>query len=231
MTKELLQLDDRSTLQERVTMSIRKAIFQGYWKDGEKIGQEEVSQLLHVSRMPVREALKQLAQEGLVTFESHKSAVVNPITEKDVIEVYELRCRLESFAVELAVPHLEEHDFRTLERYVSRMQAAAAEQDMSQYTNINREFHFHIYKKSDWRRLGILITTLWNGLPPHAPSLLPDQATFSNDDHLKLVHYLRLKETKQAAELMASHIRRTGENMRRSIRNRQDKSNHEEAAR
>jgi len=224
MSQDMLQLEDRSTLQERVTMSIRKAIFQGYWKDGEKIGQMEVSQMLQVSRMPVREALKQLAQEGLVTFESHKSAVVNPITEKDVIEVYELRSRLESFAVELAVHNLQEQDFLLLEQYHSRMQEAAAEQDMSQYTNINREFHFYIYKKSDWRRLGILITTLWNGLPPHAPSLLPDQVTFSNDDHLKLIHFLRLKDTKQAAELMSNHIHRTGENIRNYILNRQDKS-------
>lgn len=223
MFKDALQLDDRSTLQERVTMAIRKAIFQGYWKEGEKIGQEEVSQMLKVSRMPVREALKQLTQEGLVSFESHKSAVVNPIQEKDVIEVYELRSRLESLAVELAVPHLQEQDYRLLEDYHLQMQEAAELQDMGKYTNVNRDFHFHIYKKSDWRRLGILITTLWNGLPPHAPSLLPNQTSFSNDDHLKLIQLLRLRNTAAAAELMSEHIRRTGEEIRQFISHRQNK--------
>lgn len=217
-----LQLEDRSTLQERVTMSIRKAIIEGYWKDGDKIRQEELSQMLNVSRMPIREALRQLAVEGLVTLEHHRGAIVNPITERDVTEVYELRSRLESLAAELAVPNLLSEDFDTLDGYNARMQEAADRGDTATYIALNREFHFYIYKNSDWRRLGILINTLWNGLPPYAPSLLSGQIELSNEDHVRLLDLMRRGEAVQAGELMARHIRRTGDKIIQFIRNRNE---------
>ena len=220
MSDDVLRIEDRSTLQERVTMAIRKAILDGYWKDGEKIRQEEISQMLSVSRMPIREALKQLAQEGLITLEHHRGAIVNPITEKDVLEVYELRSRLESLAVELAVPNLDEETLRTLDHYNVKMQEAADNQNVVNYIALNREFHFLIYKNADWRRLGILINTLWSGLPPYAPSLLANQIVLSNEDHVRLLDFLRKRDAAKASELMCQHIRRTGAEILEYVRKR-----------
>ena len=89
------------TLRQEVADEIRRKILKGEFKAGERIKEHEMAQLLGVSRGPVREALRQLEQEGLVRYERNVGCSVAPINEKDIYEIGLLRAALEILAVKL----------------------------------------------------------------------------------------------------------------------------------
>ena len=89
----------RQTLREQVTQAIRMKLLTGELKSGTKIVEQEMAEELGVSRGPVREALRQIEQEGLVEYTSHVGCSVKDFTAQDVYEVYLLRANLETLFV------------------------------------------------------------------------------------------------------------------------------------
>ncbi|HLR70008.1 MAG TPA: GntR family transcriptional regulator, partial [Pseudogracilibacillus sp.] len=87
MSKNLdLRISDREMLHNKVCSVLRRAILKGDFKPGQRLVQTELAELIGVSRMPIREALRTLEIEGLVTLEPHKGAVVRTINKKDIEE-------------------------------------------------------------------------------------------------------------------------------------------------
>src|SRR5690606_14646120 len=109
------------TLQFKVTTKLRELILKGEFKMGERLMQEEWAQKLGVSRMPLREALRQLEVEGLVRIEPRRGAVVTPVSTEDIEEIYQLRALLEGEAVVKSLPFLDEEDIRELEAIYGKM--------------------------------------------------------------------------------------------------------------
>ena len=87
----------RQTLREQVTQAIRLKLLTGQLRPGERIVEQEMAEDLGVSRGPVREALRQIEQEGLVEYTSHVGCFVKEFNARDVYEVYLLRANLENF--------------------------------------------------------------------------------------------------------------------------------------
>ena len=121
LTFKTLHDHDRTTLQFKVTRKLRELILKGEFKMGERLMQEEWAKKLGVSRMPLREALRQLEIEGLVRIEPRRGAVVTPISIEDIEEIYPLRALLEGEAVEQSVAFLAEEDFEDLEEIYTKM--------------------------------------------------------------------------------------------------------------
>ncbi len=94
----------KRTIADQVAELIRSRILSGQLKGGQPIRQEHLAAELGVSRIPLREALKQLAAEGFVTLASHKGAVVAELSVAEVEELFDLRLRLEMWLLELAIP-------------------------------------------------------------------------------------------------------------------------------
>ena len=92
----------------------------GTLKNGERLVQEEWAERLNVSRMPIRAALTELQNEGLVELVPHKGAIVTPITREDIEEIYHTRSLLEGLAVEKSLPFLKEKDKELFERYADQ---------------------------------------------------------------------------------------------------------------
>src|SRR5260221_5812094 len=96
---------DQRTLRDTVTSAVRQSIVGGTLKPGDQINQVEVASKLHVSRGPLREALRQLEEEGLVLSLPNKGTFVTEITTADIEEVYSIRRVLENLAIQRAVEH------------------------------------------------------------------------------------------------------------------------------
>ena len=109
----------RSVIEE----TLRNAILDGRLPCGTAIRQEALAQLFGVSRMPVREALRQLEAQGLLQVVQYKGAVVAPLIEDDSLETYELRQLLEAQALRLSVPLLSNEDFEEAEGRGRRINA------------------------------------------------------------------------------------------------------------
>src|SRR6188508_351651 len=106
----------RQTIASMTIEALRERILRGDYPDGEPLRQDALADELGVSRIPVREALRQLEAEGLVTFNPHRGAVVSSMSLEEIMELFELRAEIECDLLRRAIPlATKEHIDRALE--------------------------------------------------------------------------------------------------------------------
>lgn len=219
MDKYRLTQEDRATLQYRVTTKLREAILKGEFKMGERLVQEEWAEKLGVSRMPIREALRQLEVEGLVQIEPRRGAIVTPVSVEDIEEIYYLRAILEGTAVEKSLPYLEKEDIEELERLVNQMvQLKADGEDVALYMELNSKFHQVLKSGCPWRRIHSMIETLWKGIPPYTPSLLLNHLDDSHAEHKEILKCVKNNQPEELKKAIEKHILRTRDSLLQFIR-------------
>ena len=133
-----------ATASKNTTAMLRELILAGSLAAGAKLGETELANRLDVSRTPVREALSRLAAEGLVEIVPNRGARVAKWSDHDLEQIFELRLRLEPYAVGLAVPRLTNADLDELQALARRMQSLGKPgraQDLDGIVHLNRQFH------------------------------------------------------------------------------------------
>lgn len=196
----------REVLPNSVTTILRQAILKGDLKPNERLVQADIADQLGVSRMPVREALKTLELEGLISLEPHKGAVVNSLTMEDINEIYELRTILEPFTLEKSIPNLTLEDIVQLENLHKKMLKTT---DVETYVDLNNQFHNLSLSGSKSKRLHGLMARVSHGIAKDTPYVIPDQIEKSNVEHSKILKALREQDTEAACDEYAHHISRT----------------------
>ncbi len=196
----------REVLPNSVTTILRQAILKGELKPDERLVQADIADQLGVSRMPVREALKTLEMEGLVTLEPHKGAVVNSLTMDDINEIYELRTILEPFTLERSIPNLTLEDIMQLEDLHKKMQQTT---DIETYVDLNNQFHNLSLSGAKSKRLHGLMARVSHGIAKDTPYVIPDQIEKSNVEHSKILDAVKEQDIKAACKEYADHISRT----------------------
>jgi len=162
MSKALSPIEDnRRTLAAQVAERIRQAILNRTLVPGSRINQYQLAEDLNVSLVPVREALKTLEAEGLVTIIPRRGAFVTEISLDDLDELYFARKLIEGEAIALACEHFTPQDFIILRNIIEDMKAATAIGDIHAFMQYNRDFHMHIYSTTKNRYLFQMIETLW----------------------------------------------------------------------
>ncbi len=165
----------RETLETQVYEALRKAIIQGHLARAERLVQDDLAMQFRTSRIPVRDALKRLEIEGLVTLDERGSFIVSYFGSEDVEEIYGLRLLLEPYAAGRALDYMTAGDFEKLENIAQEMKEAAALMDIERYVQLNQTFHHSLYELSQQRRLVRMIQSLWSGLMPLTPIAIPGQ--------------------------------------------------------
>jgi DNA-binding GntR family transcriptional regulator len=150
------------TIQDIVCSTIRARILSGDLKPGQRIRQDELASSLGVSRMPVREALRNLETEGLVTFYPHRGAVVCSISLEEFDEIYRIREELELLAVQWAGERISEFDLPKLHGLFKDIQDAESKGDVEQRMRAVRQFHFAILRMARRSHLFRIIEGLWD---------------------------------------------------------------------
>ena len=189
-----------------VRETVRAAILSGKLVGGTRLVQSDLAAQLDVSTTPVREALRDLASEGLIRIDPHHGGVVAELDEDDLREVYQIRQRIEPLALELAMPLLTDEILDEAERL---HEAMCAEPNSAQWVNLNREFHMTIYAASNQQRLVAMVRSLQDasvmavsariqGLP-----VVRDQA---NKEHGDLLQALRAGDVLQAQSVIMNHL-------------------------
>jgi DNA-binding GntR family transcriptional regulator len=141
---------NRQTAHEYVREMLRRAILSGEMSSGSRLVQAELAANLDVSTTPVREALRDLASEGLIRFDPHRGAVVTELRSEELDDIYEIRRILEPHAMRLAVPQIKEGTLQTLRKLHDRMQE---ERHSATFVDLNRTFHMAIYETGVSSRL------------------------------------------------------------------------------
>nr|WP_153328242.1 MULTISPECIES: GntR family transcriptional regulator [Pseudomonas] len=193
----------RSEIEE----TLRNAILDGRLPCGTAIRQEALAKLFGVSRMPVREALRQLEAQGLLQVVQYKGAVVAPLIEDNSLETYELRQLLEAQALRLSVPLLSKEDFEEAEGYI---EALEIEKDFGKIGTLNRQFHQALYCKAPNKKLLALIES---GLIEEERFLRfnleqMNLGKLCQDDHRALLRYARARDVEACIAELELHLQR-----------------------
>lgn len=204
--------DDNSTAQELVLASVRQAILSGVLAPGARLRQEELADVFGTSRIPVREALRALEYEGLVSSEPHRGFTVTALDADDVEEVYDLRILLESEAVRLALPLLTDEDLEDLEELFKHMQAAQAPDEQ---LAAREKFYLRLYSVTGRPRLVGLIMRLRQEV---ARVLRWATIQHSSSIHEHFFEAVRVGDADRAVAHLAGHYRRVAVLIRRFIR-------------
>lgn len=199
-----------------IASSLREAILDGRLPSGTALRQQELADLFGVSRMPVREALRQLETQSLLNVVQHKGAVVAPLINNTSVETYVLRSLLESFALRLSVPLLDEDDLAQAARYLEQLERQTEHAELAR---LNRLFHMSLYRKAPNARLLELIEQELNEeerfLRLHLSSMGLGEPT--QDDHRALLEAARVKDIDNAVALLQRHLEKSAVTMRRYL--------------
>ncbi|GAA3706840.1 GntR family transcriptional regulator [Zhihengliuella alba] len=128
-------------LREQVRDALRQRIFEGDYQPGARLVERDLAAEFNVSRLPVREALRMLRQEGLVAEKATRGSVVAGLTEKDVRDLFDMREALEVLACRLAAERATEDELAALERLLSDAEAHLARGAADEARRANSEFH------------------------------------------------------------------------------------------
>ena len=123
--------------------ALREAIVEGALKDGDTLRQDQIARMFNVSRIPVREALARLEEQGLVTTQRHRGAVVSSLSLAEIAETFEFRALIEGEVIRHSVAALSP---AALADARSHAAAFASEPDSAQWARLNRLFHTALYR-------------------------------------------------------------------------------------
>ena len=172
------QLSSDNVLQTRdgyVADKLREAILRGQLKPGQKLDQNEIAELLNVSRSPIREALRTLAAEGLVEVYPHRGAVVAELSPEEFEEFSIIRVVLEGMAARLAAPHIDDERIALLKDILTELDNTT---DLDRWVELNRRFHNTIYQAVHRPRLLSFIENLRITMTPYIRQYI------TSDEHL-----------------------------------------------
>lgn len=172
------------TAQQAVLLQLRRWLLSGRLSPGDQIVQEALADDLGLSIVPVREALKTLESEGQVIYRPHRGFFVTELSLEELLEICDIRSRLEGMAVERGLEHVTDEDLRAMKEVLEQMAAAAEEASVVELTRLDREFHFTVYRRAGMPRLLRLISLLWDQSDPYRAMFFSDERHRRTDhDH------------------------------------------------
>ncbi len=194
---------------------LRKKIIIGELKPGQKINEIELSTSLKISRSPLREALRTLENEHLVTYAPRKGNSVSNISLEDLSEIYQLREMIECFAIDL-IKEKSIQPYESLNLCLDRVNGLkapsqnASSEEKLKYVESLAEFHLVMVKAADNKRLFDSYVTIYSNINRYVYflySFIKDIKEHRVDDHVAIVKHLKEKKYKQARQVIKNHVR------------------------
>jgi DNA-binding GntR family transcriptional regulator len=191
--------------------AIRKSILSGDWKIGELYNEKAIAADLGISRTPAREALLELAAQGLIIFLPRRGLMVNRFTRRDVDEIFELRKAIELAAVEkisLASPPL---DLFAIEESLLKQRKAAKEEDYFAFMEADRMFHTGFSELTNNRRLIAILENLRDMIHVMGAKALAleGRALKVIEEHQAILEAIGRGSAEEARHAMAIHLDRS----------------------
>lgn len=203
--------EDGRLLSDRIADEIRNAVLSGQMRPGERVRQERLASEFGASRIPVREALRQLESEGLVVLAPNRGAWIADASSQESIEIYKIREVVEPLAISESVPHMSDADIASLEATVRQLERIPT---VEEYIQLDRVFHLQTYARAPMPQLLSMVERFWNSTQHFRrrfvkDSLAKDGFPFSDPHHLLLLEMIKARDAEGARSIVHLHIRRT----------------------
>lgn len=198
-------MEGRRTAHEFVKESLRRAILRGDLSGGARLIQADLAAMLNVSTTPVREALRDLATEGLITLDRHRGGVVRELNWEEMDEIRLIRQQLEPLAVRLVVERISEDQLQEADRLRQRM---SKEKDLGNWVELNRQFHLVFHESTGVTRLAQILRGFEEASAVYvaqAQRWHPEIRRRANDEHQALIESFRARDAERAGTVMRGH--------------------------
>lgn len=210
-----VKLDEFLPLRDVVFNTLRQAILTGELKPGERLMEIHLANMLGVSRTPIREAIRKLELEGLVTMIPRRGAEVAQITEKSMSDVLEVRRAMDALCAELACERITEEDLERLKEACGQFEQATGTKDVKKIAQADVELHDIILQATGNSRLIQLVNNLSEQMYRYRFEYIKDISQHERlvEEHRMIYESLVNRDRERAAEAARTHI----DNQRKAI--------------
>ena len=193
---------------------LKHAIITGEIPAGERIVETDYAERLHISRTPLREALRKLERDGLVEYVLRRGVVVRAFTIADVEEIYTIRNALEMLTLPAIVKNATEEDIAALKEHLREMDEVMAHGDIETLSPMARAFHSQLTGLCRQNRILRVIEGQDEFITRFSAMAIrqENRRTQAHEEHYKLVEYVEKRDLEHMEKLMRKHIERSKEN-------------------
>jgi len=203
------------SLRARIYNQLKNAILNGVYKPGDSLIEMKVAKEMGVSRTPVREAIRQLELEGLVTSIPNKGVVVEGISEKDIEDIYTIRKMMEGLAARWAAEKISDEELKELKDVLDLMEFYTEKQELDKVSEMDTRFHDIIFRASKSRPLEYMLTNFHHLIQRArlVSTKTSGRALMSFEEHHKVYEALKKHDPDEAEKAMIQHISRAYSNL------------------
>jgi len=209
-------------LRERIADRLRSDIIKGTYKDGERLVEPKLAEMLGISRTPIREALRQLENEGFVEIVPRKGAVVKELTLKDIDDLYAIKANLEGLAAKQATENISEKDIEKLNSINEKFHKISSGKTniIEEYLKYNLDFHNMFIVLSKNHKLIEILKGLDKNFQRLKSILVSksDRAAEARKEHDKIIKAFATKDPDLAEKTVRWHIENGWEYLRSKLK-------------
>jgi DNA-binding GntR family transcriptional regulator len=183
----------REPLGNQIAAALRRDIFLGRLRPGTRLAQHELCAEFGTSRMPVRDALRELLYDGTVMSDGARTVVVAPLSRSDLIDSFQIEGLLNGLAARMATPRASAEDFEILTSLHKQMLASNKAGKHEKMAQLNWQFHRHINRLAGSRKLL--------------------SASKTNTEHAQIIAAMKARDPAKAESLMEAHLTESGKGL------------------
>ena len=198
--------EGRRTSHEYAREAIRRAILRGELSGGSRLIQTEIAAQLKLSTTPVREAIRDLVTQGLITHDPHRGGIVRELNWDEMQDIVRIRQGLDRAAAEMAVERITDPEIDRAEQICNRLDE---ESDLGTWVEVNEQFHFVFHDATgSWRMTGILksLEEAAGVYVAQAQRIHPDLRRLAQSHHRALIEAYRQHDVEAITKIMHDHV-------------------------
>ncbi|MBO5330191.1 MAG: GntR family transcriptional regulator [Anaerotignum sp.] len=222
-TKFNINTNEYLPLRDVVFNTLRDAILTGKLVPGERLMENQLAEKLGVSRTPVREALRMLELENLVELVPRKGAQVLDMSEKDIVNILEVRSALEGLATSVACKKMAKEDLQQLKNMEVDFEKAVADNDVEHFVDIDEDFHDLIFAATENDKLINIFRNLRIQLYRYRMAQAKNNETSMSTivaHHRSIIRAIENHDAEEGASIAQGHIKYQTESILRFVRNK-----------
>lgn len=202
-------INEYMPLRELVFTTLRQAILKGEIQPGERLMEIQLAEKMGDSRTPIREAIRKLANEGLVTMIPRKGAIVAGISEKMLMDVLQVRMTLEKMAYECAFRYITDEQLDELKAAEKEFEEAIRSNDLVKIAEMDEKFHFIIYNAAQNDKLREILTNLRENMYRYRMEYAKNRESREQliKEHNGLIETLLKRDSVEGLKIVEEHIR------------------------
>ncbi len=195
----------RISASDHIAQTLKEAIVEGHLPAGSLLKQDEIAAHFHVSKIPVREALKHLEAKGLVTFLRNRGAIVASLSCEEILEYVDIRAMLEAKAAFLSAGRISDESLAQAGRYLDEF---GCENQAGRWGELNWQFHATLYGAAGRPILLAEIRSMYNKVERYVRALLSvtTEMPKTQREHAEILDAFLRRDPDAAAELTRAHV-------------------------